>query len=329
MRDKLFAISKTGVSHLSADTERYFSPCQDAYKVLDFPDEDNPNRRGGLRGTIIAVADGHGNPVYHGSSEFGSRLAVEAATDCMLKLISDYEITKDADVFWGFPKMVTTAWKMRVLEHAKGRFPEKDLRKCFTKEQVYEEYLERIYMDYGSTLLVTVLIPEEKLLIAAQIGDGDILMMYHSDPKQKVHRLASDNREQEFGSNVTNSLCMYQADEKFQMEILNGKECSEDAEILKDFVLLVATDGISSGALSEAHYLNDYCKKRMKNYMLAERQSSRHFMQRYIENEMEKEMRFYSTDDMTIVFMAVNDRDDEDGDKGESKKLAEKLGLEW
>ena len=40
-------------------------------------------------------------------------------------------------------------------------------------------------------------------------------------------------------------------------------------------------------------------------------------------------MRFYSTDDMTVVFMAVNDRDDEEGEDGKSKELAEKLGLEW
>ena len=154
MRDKIFAISQTGVSHLSADTERCFSPCQDAYKIVDFPGEDAPGWNGKLHGTIIAVADGHGNPVYHGSSEFGSKLAVEAATECMLELVADYEEAKDAEVFEVFPKMVTTAWRMRVLEHAKGRFPEKDLRKCFSKEQAYEDYLERIYMDYGSTLLV-------------------------------------------------------------------------------------------------------------------------------------------------------------------------------
>ena len=329
MQDKLFAISQTGVSHLLADTERYFSPCQDSYKIVDFPGEDIPDWNGSLHGTIIAVADGHGNPVYHGSSEFGSKLAVEAATECMLELVTDYEKTKDVEIFWGFPKMVTTAWRMRVLEHAKGRFPEKDLRKRFSKEQAYEDYLERIYMDYGSTLLVTVVLPEEKLLIAAQIGDGDILMMYHSDPKGEVHRLADENPRREFGSNVTDSLCMYRADERFQMEILDGKESSKDAEILEDFVLLVATDGISSGALSEMHYLDGYCKRRMENYMLAERQSGRHFMRRYIENEMEKEMRFYSTDDMTVVFMAVNDRDDEEGEDGKSKELAEKLGLEW
>ena len=90
MRDKLFVISQTGVGHLSADTSRSFSPCQDAYKIVDFPGVEVPDWDGSFSGTIIAVADGHGDPVYHGSSEFGSKLAVEAAVDCMLELLKGY-----------------------------------------------------------------------------------------------------------------------------------------------------------------------------------------------------------------------------------------------
>ena len=323
MRNKLFAVSQTGVSHLSADTNRIFSPCQDAYKILEFPSE-VIGWEGNLHGTIIAVADGHGNPIYHGSSEFGSKFAVKAATECMLELLSEYEKTNDVEVFSCFPRMVITAWKTLVLEHAKGRFPEKDLRKRFSKEHIYEDYLERIYMDYGSTLLVAVALPEEKLLITAQIGDGDILMMYRSDSEHEVHRLANANGEREFDSNVTDSLCMYRADRQFKMEILNGKESSEDAKILEDYVLLVTTDGISSGAFSEFHYLNDYCRWRMENYMFAEKNSERHFIQSFVEKEMEEKMCFYSTDDMTVVFMAVNDRDDE-GDDSTSKDLTERI----
>ena len=309
MQDKLFAISQTGVSHLSADTERSFSPCQDAYKVVEFPGKDIPDWKGTLCGTIIAVADGHGNPVCHGSSEFGSKLAVEAAVTCMLELISAYEKDGDVDQFEGFPKMVVTEWKTRVLNHAKGRFPEKDLRKRFSREGAYEEYLERIYMDYGSTLLVTVVIPERKLLIAAQIGDGDILMVYKAEPGEEIHRLVNGNPHREFGSNETESLCMFRADEKFQMTIFDGQQYLEDAEILKDFVLMVTTDGISSGAVSEYHYLDCYCRSRMRAYMNAACKSERLFVQEILENEIEKELCLYSSDDMTVVFMAVNDRD--------------------
>ena len=329
MRDKLFAMTKTGAAHLVADPDRSFSPCQDAFKVVDFPSADAPEWKGELNGTIIAVADGHGNPLYHGSSEFGSKLAVKAAVECMLELVAEYEESKDTEVFSMFPRLVVQSWKMKVLDHAKERFPETDLRKCFYREQEYEAYLERIYQDYGSTLLTVVVLPEEKLLVAAQIGDGDILMMYHSDSERKVHRLANDDLLREFGSNVTDSLCMEDADKKFQIQILNGKESRKDEQILEDFVLLVTTDGISSGAISEMHYLEDYCKSRMESYMHAERKASRHFIRRFIENELEKEMRYYSPDDMTIVFMAVNDRDDDEGDDGSSRKLAESRGLVW
>lgn len=46
----------------------------------------------------------------------------------------------------------------------------------------------------------------------------------------------------------------------------------------------------------------------MRAYMNAKNQSQRMFMQEYMEKEMETKMRDYSTDDMTVVFMAVNDR---------------------
>ena len=80
---------------------------------------------------------------------------------------------------------------------------------------------------------------------------------------------------------------------------------------------MVASDGISAGALSEYHYLQEYCKKRMEYYMSAKNAAERRFMQEWIENEMEKEMCFYSTDDMTVVMMAVNDRDEKEGEKRE------------
>ena len=308
MRDKLFVISQTGVGHLSADTSRSFSPCQDAYKIVDFPGVEVPDWDGSFSGTIIAVADGHGDPVYNGSSEFGSKLAVEAAVDCMLELLKGYEEDDDVGEFYEFPRMVVNEWRMRVLKHAKGRFPEKELRKRFSSEDTYENYMKRIYMDYGSTLLVTVVVPEKKLLIAAQIGDGDILMMYRADRKERVHRIVEGNSHRGFGSNLTDSLCMSHANEKFQMKILEGQEYPHDAKRLADFVLMVTTDGISKGALSEFHYLNDYCRSRMRAYMNAKNQAQRMFMQEYMEKEMETKMRDYSTDDMTVVFMAVNDR---------------------
>ena len=93
---------------------RCFSPCQDAYKIMNFSDSDILDYRGYLNGTILAVADGHGNPICHGSSEFGSRLAVEAAVECVMDLVKEYEKTLDANVFQYFPQMVVTIWRDRV-----------------------------------------------------------------------------------------------------------------------------------------------------------------------------------------------------------------------
>ncbi|MBQ6832901.1 MAG: protein phosphatase 2C domain-containing protein [Lachnospiraceae bacterium] len=311
-RSKIFAISQTGVSHLSADTSRCFSPCQDAYKIMNFSDSDILDYRGYLNGTILAVADGHGNPICHGSSEFGSRLAVEAAVECMMDLVKEYEKTLDANVFQYFPKMVVTIWRDWVMEHAKGRFPEQDLKRRFKNEQAYEAYEQRIFMDYGSTLLAAVAIPETQLLVAAQIGDGDLLFLCRSDKNGEVRRLIRGNPEQEFGSNRTDSLCMHDAEKKFQMLILDGSEDEAVREQLDDYVLMLATDGISSAALSDYHFLSDFCRPWMSGYMNVERKDERKRLEELFGQIMEKDMRFYSSDDMTVVLMAVNDRMEKD-----------------
>ena len=45
---------------------------------------------------------------------------------------------------------------------------------------------------------------------------------------------------------------MWDAEEKFQMLILDGSEDEEVQEQLDDYVLMLATDGISSAALSKS-----------------------------------------------------------------------------
>ncbi|MBR5266935.1 MAG: protein phosphatase 2C domain-containing protein [Lachnospiraceae bacterium] len=309
MRDRLFAISQTGVSHLTADTRRPFAPCQDAYKIYEFSEDDILEYKGNLKGTIIAVADGHGNPIFHGSSEFGARLAVEAAVECMMDLVNEYEKTPDPIIFKCFPKTVVTVWRDWVIEHALNRFPEQDLKKRFKNTQAFTEYCQRILMDYGSTLLTVLVIPEKNLLVAAQIGDGDLLIMHHSEQEPNVHRLIRGNPDEEFGSNRTESMCMHDAEEKFQVLIMDGERDEEVKKQLKDFVLMAATDGISSGALSENHFLNDFCRVWMKAYMNSENETERKSVQNLMEDRMENEIRYYSPDDMTLVLFAVNDRD--------------------
>ena len=46
--------------------------------------------------------------------------------------------------------------------------------------------------------------------------------------------------------------------------------------------------------------------------MGVERNEERKRLEEYFEQFMEKEMRFYSSDDMTVVMMSVNDRMEEE-----------------
>ena len=104
MKHHIFAVSQTGSGHLLTGPERSFAPCQDAYKVLSVPNQEYKAWNSQMECHILAVADGHGNPTRHGSSEFGSKFAVEAAVETMLQLAQAYEESSDPEVFCFFPE---------------------------------------------------------------------------------------------------------------------------------------------------------------------------------------------------------------------------------
>lgn len=320
MKHHIFAISQTGSGHLLTGPERSFAPCQDAYQVLSVPSAKVPAWTSAMECHMIAVADGHGNLTRHGSSEFGSRFAVEAAVDTMVQLAGDYEKCHDTEVFLQFPQRVTELWREKVLSHALTRFPEPDLRTRFRNEEEYQTYVQKIMNAYGTTLLTVVAIPEKKLLISAQIGDGDIVFLSKNAVPQEPVKLVYGNRRHVYGGNVTDSLCNPDALQRFEMSILDGNKDEEAAKWLEDYVLIAATDGISGAALSERKFMNDYCGPRLRAYMDAKNEEERTWVRERMEDEMRKEMTYYSMDDMTCVMMAVNDRTEVRTDRNRTRK---------
>lgn len=322
MKHHIFAVSQTGSGHLLTGPERSFAPCQDAYKVLSVPNQEYKAWNSQMECHILAVADGHGNPTRHGSSEFGSKFAVEAAVETMLQLAQAYEESSDPEVFCFFPEKVTKLWQEKVLAHAKTRFPEQDLRKRFKKEAEYLAYENKILTSYGSTLLAVTAIPEKKLLVSAQIGDGEIVFLAKNARDPYPVKLVRGNKRHVYGGNVTDSLCNSDAIQRFELSILDGKADEEAGVWLEKYVVMAATDGISSGALSERKFMEDYCAPRMQAYMDAEDDSARRWVRESIEGEMLEEMPLYSMDDMTVVMLNV---ECENAVKARPKRLLGKM----
>ncbi len=158
MKRIVFGSSVQGASHIRSGTE-----CQDSYKKLICDD-----------GTIImAVADGHGSKSCP-YSKTGSGIAVNV----FCKIMEEY-VTN----FGGVPEMLLTylnregdtkvaqaidaEWKKRVYKN------HRDNKREIPLDENGEKILQKIYAQYGTTLLGLMLTNE--FLFAFQIGDGDII----------------------------------------------------------------------------------------------------------------------------------------------------------
>lgn len=137
---------------------------------------------------IMAVADGHGGEKYT-HSDFGAKFAVEAAVKVLketFKKPDDFSLSQikrlaEQDI----PKAIVRSWREKVDDY------------CAKQAALNNEHK---YLYFGTTLLVTLLLPN--CILHWQLGDGDILQV---EKDQRIHRpLAVDSR---LLGNETTSLC--------------------------------------------------------------------------------------------------------------------------
>ncbi len=160
MKRIVFGSSVQGASHIRSETE-----CQDSYKKV--------LRNDGS--VILAVADGHGSKNCP-FSKTGSSIAVNV----FCKIMSDYADNYSGD----FASLITylnregdtkvaraidDEWKRRVYKN------HKDNKREMPLDQTGEAALQKVYAQYGTTLLGLML--TEEFLFAFQIGDGDIIFV--------------------------------------------------------------------------------------------------------------------------------------------------------
>ena len=155
MKIKVLTCSVIGASH-----ERSGLPCQDSSWSYT-----------GETYTIIAVADGHGDPC-HDLSEIGAKFAAHSATD-ILKKMADYVATQK-DVLLSrmvrvdFPRLVVRRWREMVRDDYRNRT-------ASSEGETAAEEATAPYTRYGTTLIAAIV--TETNVIYAQIGDGDSVLL--------------------------------------------------------------------------------------------------------------------------------------------------------
>ncbi len=159
MKINVIDCSVIGASHVRSGL-----PCQDSSSSYT-----------GETYTIIAVADGHGDP-SHDLSEIGARLAVHSATDILKKLADDVASQKDVllsrMVRDDFPRLVVRRWREMVKDDFCNR-PVSSEEEAATAVAIDEETVP--YSRYGTTLIAAIV--TETNVIYAQVGDGDIVLL--------------------------------------------------------------------------------------------------------------------------------------------------------
>jgi hypothetical protein len=205
-----FACSKQGFSHIKNG-----KPCEDYSDCFE-------NRA--YNTSIAIVADGHGGEKYF-RSRYGSKLAVEAASDVLNRFIEqtgksnkgffNEDAKTDREKTEGnlqkLEKDIVSAWREKVLQHIKDN-PWDDIEKKYCVEhgiKINENDHYQLAAIYGTTLLAVA--ATETFWFALQIGDGVCVVIHENG---KVEIAVPDDEEQGFG--ITKSLCNKDALENFR-----------------------------------------------------------------------------------------------------------------
>lgn len=208
-----------------------------AHRRRDMPNQDAIAwlpREGAAGHFVAAVSDGHG-AAAHPRSDIGSQLAVEAAS-----AVLDWYLTEGGDA-QALAAQVLHAWRAAVGRHAAAA-PADD----------WVEPADDKLLPYGATLLG--LAATDRLAVALQIGDGDLLLGY---PDGRLERPLPDDAG--LVGEQTYSLCSPDALQRFRVAVMPARpDASLPGLALRDAALpdfaMLSTDGVSKSFPDEAAF---------------------------------------------------------------------------
>jgi len=207
--------SVTGATHI-----RHGKPCQDA---ILWQEVNNA--------MVLAVADGHGSE-RSPYSDKGARFAVEVAVQVLSELYNNFAPERLSILKHYAEEQLANLLVRRWIEQVKS-----DINPA-GKIQAEEE---PSLVEYGSTLLATLLAPN--FLLFLQLGDGDILVV--GDERVVERPIFKDER---LIANETTSLSMPHAWREMQIAFWPVRADSPR-------LVMLSTDGYANSFVSEQDFL--------------------------------------------------------------------------
>jgi hypothetical protein len=264
-----------GVSHIKNG-----KPCQDASLCVT-----NETY------SFIAVADGHGDDRYF-RSDVGSKLAVQAAKDCMTSEKVIDALSKEAQdktreniIIPQLKKSIINRWNNFISDHYKYYpFTEKELAAVPDKYADKYRAGERIESAYGTTIIAALL--TDTFLLAMQVGDGSCAVM----DADGTLSLPVPECEKCVG-NMTTSLCEEDVFDNFQHYFVSPSTTKA--------AVIVVTDGIEKSFASEEKQL-DFFRVMLSSFAEKEEEEAKAELFDYLPRMSEKG----SGDDISIGVIA-------------------------
>jgi hypothetical protein len=200
----VFHATRIGESHIKKDI-----PCED----YSFSYEDD-------KLSIIAIADGHGDPNCFRSKE-GSRFACESAIESLREFCTNVDVgellaensipVEKQRIRKQLIDAILGKWYMKVEANLiESPFSPEDLNGISAKQKERFERGERVETAFGSTLICVALM--DSYCIGIQIGDGTCIMISYNDCEVS----SPIPEDLECFHNITTSICDKDAADKFR-----------------------------------------------------------------------------------------------------------------
>lgn len=196
------------------------------------------------KGTIIAVADGHGSSI-HFRSGTGSQIAVDTAVDILSNKFRNLDVLEIRRCVKDMPDLICKAWNNRTIMHyAQNQFSKNEL--MLVEDQIWgKDFLEQVKLNariaYGTTLLVVAI--DASLILYMQIGDGDIIAV---DENGNTRKPLPDDVQ--YSRYQTKSLCSERAELDFRIT-------TEDIDETNPVLVAASTDGYSNSFRNSEDFL--------------------------------------------------------------------------
>lgn len=210
-------------SVIGSQHRRVGLPNQDAVATLAFPSG----------GAILAVADGHGDEA-HTRSDVGARIATDIGVEFGQQLLAvlpsaldDHDLMKSLARHYLAVGLVGE-WNRRVDDHHQ-------------KHPLLADapHSGRHRDAYGSTVLVAVAL--EDVVIAAQLGDGDVFIV-----GMRGGVVTPFPRDDRYVAGATTSLCLQDSEQEMRIVVLR---CTDAC------VILIASDGYGNSFAEDDWHL--------------------------------------------------------------------------